>query len=163
MRIAVRKVGATKAVVGAHFHIGGTSKAVERAWLRKDGSLHKLFGSYSVTLSSYVDAGHGNSAGPITVTSGGVSAIVDGSIGTISYAWTRTAPDGHSWTINSPTAAATTFSTTADENESWDATFICTATDQAGQVLASSPVSVACSNIYYGGGYRGGGGGLPYP
>jgi hypothetical protein len=158
--MAVNDGTAPKDVTGIAVRIaGGALKSVTQALIRLDrNTIRPFFTVIGIALSSYSVIGRGNSAGTATVTSAAVTANVTGAIGTISYVWTRTAPDAHAWTINSPNAQTTTFTTTAAQNESWTATFICTATDSAGQVIASTAVTVNNANIYYGGGYQGGGG-----
>jgi hypothetical protein len=141
---------------------GAALKTVTQGLVRVGGVLKVFYDTLKVDLSTYNALGRANSAVVTNVTSGAVTANVTGAVGEISYAWTRTAPDAHAWTINSPASQATTFSTLANQGEEWTATFICTITDQAGQVLASSPVTVTNANIYYGGGYGGIGPG-PYP
>lgn len=162
MTMTIRVGDAAKDVTGISVRVGGTLKTVTEGWVRVGGALRLFFAMIKVVLSTYTAIGRSNSASVVTVYSAPVTATVTGGVGTLAYAWTRTAADAQPWTITDPTAATTTFSTVADQGESFDATFICTVTDQAGQVIASDPVAVNCSNIYYGGGYGGPGPG-PYP
>lgn len=157
---------APKDITGAVVRKGGALKTITEGWARTGGSIKQFYAVLKVGLSTFAAIGRGNSATVVTVTSQSVTAGVQGAVGTVSYAWTRTAPDGHAWTIDNPTGQTTTFSTLADQGESWTATFICTVTDQAGQVLASPTLTVNNANIYYGGGYIGSGapvGGGEYP
>lgn len=163
MSISIHRLGAAKPIVGMHVRRSGATKLVHRAWLRKDGKINKLLGTLALNLSSSAITGRANSGGPVTVFSRSVTATPDGTVGTVTYLWTRTDSNPQSWTIESPNAATTRFSTICDESESFGATFKCTATDAAAQVIASTDVSVSCANAYYGGGYNPGGGGHVYP
>lgn len=168
--VAVRMTGSihlssgTKNLTIGKIRTGAGVKTLVAGFKRTSTGLKQLYAAIQIALSSYSVIGRGNSASIVNVTSAAVTATVTGAIGTVNHVWTRTAPDAHAWTIDSPNSPTTTFSTIADQGESWDATFIDTVTDQGGQVLASSAVSVDCANIYYGGGYEGpGGGGHAYP
>jgi hypothetical protein len=163
--LAIRVSGAPKDITGMAIRVGGATKTITEAWLRVGGTIRQLYAAITIALSTYSAIGRGNSANTLPVTSEPVTATVTGAIGTVIHAWTRTAADSQPWTINSPAAATTTFTTSCDQGESFTATFIDTATDQAGQVIASTAVTVSCANIYYGGGYPGSGGtpGTPYP
>jgi hypothetical protein len=168
MTAAVNLDGATVAnLTGISVRIAGGLKTVTDGLVRLSRtSIVAFYAKLRILLSTFNAIGRGNSAAVVTVISEPVTANVAGAIGDIIYAWTRTAPDAHAWTITSPDQATTTFSTLAAQGESWNATFICTITDSAGQVLASAPVAVNCANIYYGGGYvgtGGSGGGGEYP
>lgn len=158
MKIAVRKSGVTKAAPRLHLRKSGVTKAWARAQLRTGGALKQFYASISISLDKSLAIGRANSSGSISVASEPVTATVSGSIGALSYAWTRTAPDAQPWTIDNSTSATTSFSTTCPPDTSYGATFICTATDAAGQVIASSAVSVGCANTYFWGS-----GGGPYP
>lgn len=149
-------------ITGIAVRKSGALKTVTQALIRVGGQLKVIYDTLKVDLSTYNALGRANSAVATTVTSGAVTATVTGAVGTVTHVWARTAPDAHVWTINSPNSASTTFSTSANQGEEWTATFIDTITDQAGQVLASAPVTVTNANIYYGGGYGGIGPG-PYP
>jgi hypothetical protein len=156
MRLAIHQAGVTKRATKIHVRKGGSLKTAVRAWIRQDGVLKQFYAALTVALSSYSVIGRGNSASTVPVTSAPVTADVTGAVGAVSHAWTRTAPDAQPWTINNATSAIATFTTNCDQNERFTATFIDTVTDAAGQVLASSPVTANCANIYYGGGYIGG-------
>jgi hypothetical protein len=139
-----------KACVGLHVH-DGTTKAAERAWIRTGGALKKFFGNYAVSVPDAAE-GHGSSASTIVVYSENVTAVVEGAIGTVTYAWTRTDADPHPWSITNPSSATTRFTTSCARNAEYTASFHVTATDSAGQVVSSSDVTVTCSNDYFGGG-----------
>lgn len=144
---------------------GAGLKTIAEAWIRQSKTLiQQFYATIQIALSAYTAIGRGNSAGTVSVTSGPITATVTGGIGVLSHAWTRTDGGAHAWTIDNPTGETTTFTTIADQDEDWEATFIDTVTDQAGQVIASAAVDVTCANIYYGGGYGGlGGSGHAYP
>jgi hypothetical protein len=167
--LAINDGTAPKDVTGGAVRTSGGLKSTTEIWIRtaagSAGALKQVYAALAIALSTYSAIGRGNSATVLPVTSEPVTATVTGAIGTVTHAWTRTAADSQPWTINSPTAATTTFTTSCDQGESFTATFIDTATDQAGQVIASTAVTVSCANIYYGGGYPGSGGtpGTPYP
>lgn len=159
--VNVGGVGAN-AVTDIRVRNAGGLKQVTQGLIRiSKKSIVTFYQLFKVTLSKAAAIGRGNSSVAVTVYSEPVTATVQGGVGDLTYAWTRTAPDAHAWTIDAADQATTTFSTLAAQGESWNATFICTVTDQAGQVLASAAVAVNCANIYYGGGYLGGGGGGP--
>jgi hypothetical protein len=158
MTVALRKAGVTKDVTGISIHKGGVLKTVTEGWIRAGGTLLQFFSTISISLDKIDLLGRSNSAGTTTVTSDAVTATPNGAIGTVTHLWTRTAPDAHSWTINNPTGATTTFSTLAGPNEDWLATFEDTITDSAGQTVTSTTVSVDCANVYFGGA-----GGGPFP
>jgi hypothetical protein len=155
MTIAVRQSGSAKSVTGIGVRVSGALKTVTEAWVRSGGELRRIFTIAAVALSTYLAYGRANSAATANVVSEAVTATPSGTIGPVTYAWSRTDSDPHAWTIDDPGGQTTTFSTLAAQGETWTATFICTVTDQAGQVVASDPVSVNCANIYYGGGYVG--------
>lgn len=155
MTAALKAAGAQRDITGLGIRTGGALKNVTEGRVRAGGSLRQFFGTLAVELSTYLALGRGNSAATVRVVSEPVTATVAGAIGTLAYAWTRTDSDPQPWTITSPDEATTTFSTNCDQGQQFVATFICTITDQAGQVLASDPVTVDCANIYYGGGYVG--------
>lgn len=157
MTVALRKAGVTKDVTGISIHKGGVLKTVTEGWIRAGGALLQFFSTISVALNKTEVLGRSNSAGTTNVTTDAVSAIPTGTIGTVTYLWTRTAPDAHSWTINSPTSATTSFSTLAAPDEDWFATFECTIADSAGQTVTSTTVDADCANVYFGGG------GGPFP
>jgi hypothetical protein len=166
MTLTVHKGDALKDITGMAVRKGGALRTITAGYVRIGGALKQFYALLTIALSTYVALGRGNSASVVNVTSEPVTALLTGAVGTVSYAWARTDGAVHGWTINSPTSASTTFSTLCDQGEQFTATFKCTATDQAGQVIASSDVSVDCANIYYGGGYPGrpgGGPGSVYP
>jgi hypothetical protein len=156
MKLAVHQSDVTKTTAKLHVRKAATLKTASRAWIRDGGVLKQFFAVLTVILSSYSVIGRGNSAATVPVTSAPVTAAVTGGVGTLNHVWTRTAADAQPWTINNPNSDTTTFTTNCAQNQSFTATFIDTVTDAAGQVLASSPVTVNCANIYYGGGYIGG-------
>jgi hypothetical protein len=165
MTAALHVSDAPHDITGIAIRVGGATKTVTEGWIRVDGALKQFYSVLAVALSKYLAIGRANSATIITVTSEPITATATGTIGDVAYSWTRTAPDSQPWTINSPTAQTTTFSTDCDQGEEFTATFICTITDRAGQVLASTPVTVNNANIFYGGGYAGSGAtpGQAYP
>jgi hypothetical protein len=140
--IRVRRAGGVKLVAQGMIRLSKTS-------------IVSFYSRFAVALSTYIAIGRANSASLITVTSEPVTANATGAIGAVTYAWARTAADAQPWVINSPAGQVTTFSTDCDQGEEFAATFICTISDQAGQVLATNAVAVDCANIYYGGGYDG--------
>lgn len=155
MTISLKVAAAQKDVTGLGVRVGGVLKNVTEGWVRVGGTLKQFFGALAVELSTYLALGRGNSAATVTVVSEPVTATVAGAIGTLAYAWTRTDGGAQPWTITDAADATTEFSTNCDQGQQFIATFICTVTDQAGQVLASDPVTADCANIYYGGGYVG--------
>lgn len=166
MTIGVNVSGTTKNVTGVHVRVGGALKQVTGAYIRVNGALKQFYGVITIALSSYSILGRGSSATTLPVTSAPVTATVTGGVGTLTHAWTRTDSGTQPWTIDDPASATTTFTTSCAQGQSFTASFKDTVTDQAGQVIASNPVSVSCANIYYGGGYPGiipGTPGQPYP
>lgn len=156
MTAATNVGGVSKNITAIETRVGGALKNVTEGWLRGGGALKQFFVVLAASLSTNSVIGRGNSAAAVNVTTGSVTATMQGAVGTVTYAWTRTAADAHAWTIDAPSSATTTFSTLADQGEQWDATFVCTMTDQAGQSITTSAVSADAANIYYGGGYVGG-------
>lgn len=161
MTVALHVADVVKDVTGIAYRKGGL-KTIGEGWIRMGGAIKQFYAIIAIALSTYTAMGRGNSASTIAVGSALVTANITGAVGTISYVWSRTDADPQPWTIVSPNAQSTSFSTICDQGEAFTATFKCTATDQAGQVIASNDVEVTCANIYYGGGYGGIGPG-PYP
>jgi hypothetical protein len=163
--LAIRVSDIPKDITGMGLRVGGALKTVTEGWIRVDGALKQFYALIQIALSSYSVLGRGNSATSVLVTSATVTASVVGAVGAVTYAWTRTDSDPQAWTINNPTAASASFSTLCDQGDQFTATFHCTTTDAAGQVIVSSDVTADCANIYYGGGYPGSGGtpGSVYP
>jgi hypothetical protein len=152
---AVHLAAGTKALTVGKIRLGAGLKTLVAGHKRTSDGLKQIYASIQVALSTYSALGRGNSAATLPVSSDPVTATVTGAIGTVSHAWSRTDGGAQPWTIDSPTSATTTFTTNCAQGTDFTATFIDTVTDQAGQVLASSPVTVDCANIYYGGGYLG--------
>jgi hypothetical protein len=149
---ALRVGGATKGIVGIHVRSGGATHLIGRGFVRTGGALKEFYGNFSVSLSTTLAGGAAASSHGVRVTSGPVTASVDGAIGTVTWAWTRTDAGTQPWTIDDPTSPTTTFNTICDPGDDFTATFHVTATDQAGQVETSGDVSVECSNSYFSGG-----------
>lgn len=162
MTVAVHVLDAAKDITGIAVRKGGALKTVTEVWARVGGGLKLVYAKIAIALSTYTAMGRGNSASTIAVGSALVTANITGAVGDIAYVWARTDADPQPWTIVSPNAQSTSFSTICDQGEAFTATFHCTGTDQAGQVITSNDVEVTCANIYYGGGYGGIGPG-PYP
>lgn len=155
MTLAIRTGGASKNVTGIAIRKGGALKTVTEAWIRTGGALKQFYSVLQITLSASAVLGRGNSAATLPVTSAPVTATAAGTIGAVTYAWTRTDAGAQPWTIDAPTSATTTFTTSCAQGDDFTATFICTVSDQSGQSLASSAVAAECANIYFGGGYLG--------
>lgn len=155
MTIALRVAGAAKDITGLGLRRDGALKEITEAWLRVGGALKQVYGKLAAALSKSLVLGRGNSASVIIVVSESVTVTTTGTIGAVSHAWGRTDSGVQPWTITDPSSATTAFSTQCDQGEAFTATFVCTVTDRAGQVLVSDPVTADCANIYYGGGYVG--------
>lgn len=155
MTISIHRGGQDISVTGVGVHVGGALKMLAEGWQRTGGSLKQFYAIIAVGLSATSAIGRGNSATVLTVTTNAITAIPSGAIGTIAYAWARTDSDPQAWTINNPATASASFSTVCDQGESFDATFSCTITDQAGQTVTSANVAASCANIFYGGGFKG--------
>lgn len=152
---AVHLVAGTKALTVGKVRLSGGLKTIVAGFKRTSDGLQQIYATIAVKLSSSAVMGRGNSAASLPVTSDPVTAAVQGAVGTITYAWSRTDSGTQPWTIDDPTSATTTFTTTCAQSTEFTATFICTVSDQAGQSIASSAVTADCANIYYGGGYLG--------
>lgn len=158
--LALRKSGVVKNASRIHVHQAGSSKTAVAGHIRQSGTLKTFFAELAVALSAAVVRGTANSSGTVTVGSASVTANVTGGTGTLTYSWTRTAPDAQVWTIANPSSPTTYFYTSCSAASSFTATFHCTVTDGLGQTVVSSDVEADCANNYFGGV---GGGGGPYP
>lgn len=156
--MSLRQAGHTKSVAKLHVRQAGSTKTAIVGHIRQSGALKTFFEELGVSLSDDNVSGVRNSAGSVSVSSSPVTAIVSGGAGTLTYSWTRTAPDAQPWTINSASSATTVFKTTCAADTSYTATFHCTITDGLGLTVTSGTVTATCSNDYFGGG-----GGGPYP
>lgn len=148
MKLALRQSGATKAVVALHVRKSGVTKVAERAWLRTGGVLKQILGAFSVTVSRNAE-GWISHSGTVGVTTWLVTASATGAIGSATYSWARTDGGAHSWSINSPSSASTTFTTNVAAGDEEDATFACTITDSAGQTATTANVRAFCTNDYF--------------
>ncbi len=91
--------------------------------------------------------GYANSASPININTSGAVAAPSGGTPPYSYAWARTDGGGDAWTINSPSAASTTFQATGvNPGDAFTATFACTVTDSLGVTATTSDVSATSIN-----------------
>lgn len=83
---------------------------------------------------------NGKGVAPSTVTTGSVTASPVLGSAPFSYSWTRTDGGSYPWTINNPSSATTTFSSTLDGGATFHtATFACTITDAVGDPPATTP------------------------
>jgi hypothetical protein len=143
------------------FHLSGGTKSASsilfrdasnvqhplvEGWVRLSSGLKQFFSPLAITLSRYTTSGARNVSGTTTVTTASVTAQPAGGAPPYTYAWTRTDGGGHAWTITSPTAAATTFSTSVARGVPQTANFKCTVTDAAGTVVSSLDVTATCTN-----------------
>lgn len=148
MKLAIRQSGATKATVGLHVRRSSVTKVAERAWLRTGGALKQILGAFSVSVDRSAE-GWISHSGSVSVTTWTVTASATGAIGSATYSWARTDGGAHSWSINSPSSASTTFTTAVAAGDSEDATFACTITDSAGQTATTANVHAVCTNDYF--------------
>lgn len=86
----------------------------------------------------------GSSGAAQNITTGAVRASVTGALGSPTYAWVQTGASAYTWTINSPSAASTTF-TAASVGAGSDASaaFTCIVTDSGRTTYA-----VVTANVY---------------
>lgn len=151
MSVALRTPAGSKSIVEiAARDAGNVVQTIQEGWIRTTAGLKQLFGQFVVSLSRSSVIARTNSGAAVPITSPSVTCNVEGGSEPFTYAWTKTAGVA-GWTIGSPAAATTNFTSPAlGPGESEAATFICTVTDAAGHILASSPVTVTASNIYGG-------------
>lgn len=115
-----------------------------------DNVLRVVYSALAAITDTNSVTGLGSSTSSIAVTTGSVTASPVNGIGPFTYAWTQVG--GATWTINSPTAATTTFtSPAAPPYVVRNAQFICTITDASGASAPTPAVSAQVNNIGGGG------------
>jgi len=151
MTVSLHTVAGPKTIVEVEARdAGNVSRVIKEGWIRTTDGLKQLFGEFIVSLSRSSLTAHTNSAMTVPVTSLPVTCNVTGGSAPYSYAWSKTS-GAAGWSIDSPSAASTTFTSPAlGPGDEEVATFICTVTDAAGHVLASSAVTITARNIYGG-------------
>jgi hypothetical protein len=144
--------GTTKPAARLHVRKAGATLLASSARIRSGGALKAFFSTLAANLSAYSIFGYVTSASARAVNSSPVTATATGAVGTPTYLWTRTDGGAQAWTINSPTAATTTFGTTCSPTDEFVATFKCTVTDPlTGLSVDSAEVTADCANLYGGG------------
>jgi hypothetical protein len=132
-------------------NIGGVWKTVDHGFIRhEDGSWKRFWGSGSappatLSLSQQLSIVSGSRSDAGAVTSSAATALVSGGTGPYTYAWTKVS--GSTFTVNSPTANATTFSTTLTNGQELSAVYRCTVTDSLA-ATAFADVTVNLTSTY---------------
>lgn len=153
MGAAVRLSTGTTHIQKLRFHdAGGAVQAVKHGFVRTAAGLKTFYASLAIALSKYSVAAKSMSGTGSQITTPTVTATVSGTIGTVTYAWTRISPDANPWTITAQASPTTAFSSSPDPGSPRTAQFICTITDSSGQTIASSPVSATVRDDYTTGG-----------
>lgn len=150
MTLALRKAAASANAAAISVRQGGAVKDVKSAHIRVGGALKQFYSPLTVTLDKSNVVGRVYSSGGRVAYTDTVTASVTGAVPPVEYAWTRTSPDGHAWTIGGSATAKAQFSTITNPGENWFATFVCTVTDAAGMVAVSDEVTADCSNDWFG-------------
>lgn len=136
--VKVRSGGALGDYANVYVRTGGVT---EKVW----SALEPL----SVTTAFASVYGAGNSGSTITVSTAETALIVTGGTPPYTGAWARTDGGGHAWSILSPTAIDTRFSTSVAPGTVENATFECTITDADGTVVVGPEITADAEN--YGG------------
>jgi hypothetical protein len=109
-----------------------------------------VFQFFTASLSTSVVVGnyYGSSPAAQDITTASVNAIVAGGVGPFTYAWSRTDGGPDTWTILSPTSAATSFKATGvPSGVQAIGSFECVVTDTgAGGATATTPSVAAEAN-----------------
>jgi uncharacterized protein YukE len=123
-----------------------TLQNVQQGWRRDASGIKEFFGKLTVEVSPPGVSGSVNRSSAASATTRNATANVSGGVAPFTYAWARTDGGAHSWTINSPASAITSFSTPVSPNSDQVATFACTVTDATGTSATSANVSADCWN-----------------
>lgn len=162
--------------MSASVHSGGATHAIQAISVRDSdnvlrsvavgrarnaaGALKLFFGSLAVSLDTDTVFGKVNSGLDVAIQTQPVTASPAGGAEPYSYEWTLVSSGGGTWAIGSPNAATTAFSGgNCGPGEGLTATFHCTVTDSAGNVVTSDTVEASVNNI----GFNVSGGGGPLP
>src|SRR5688572_28071070 len=138
MAIEVRTSDAWKAVSACSVRVGGAWKLVLGVGVKVDGVWKQAFGTISppggdlvITIDKTSVEGVRQGAG--SVTTDAVAVTVTPGTGTSPYTYVWTKVSGADFTINTPSAASTTFTRTMAAEEDISAVYKCTVTDNTGQ------------------------------
>lgn len=147
MPLAVRTAAGVKDIAALVMRdASNTPRNIQELWARTQSGLVQVLGKLTAGLSSTVAQGSVNRVAGGPVTTRAVQALPNGGVAPYTYLWARTDGGGHPWTINSPTAAITTFTTNVGTNVDQLATFHCTITDATGQSAVTASVDADCWN-----------------
>ncbi len=124
--ISIRKSGAWKLATGFGIKKSDAWKLALGTWTPSSGDL-----AASITDSPVVGSRSG--AGSVTSDPATVTVVPASGTGPYTYLWTKIS--GATFTINTPTAAATTFTTTLANAESLSGDYKCTITDAIGTIV----------------------------
>lgn len=142
----VRSATAQQSIVGISVRDGAAAlQRVQAGLVRTVAGLKAFFGAMSVSLSSESVAGFQNSSSAALVTTGPATATPSGGSAPYTYLWEQVG--GSDWTINSPTAATTTFGISVDAGDNKSTTFTCTVTDGTGFEATSAEISASAVNL----------------
>lgn len=120
-------------------------KTVTTAQIRTVAGLKAFFSGMTASAAPTGVAGYVAGGVDATATTLPATATPSGGIAPYTYEWTQVS--GPSWTIDSPTAATTTFSNALNPGETSNAIFACTVTDATGYEAVTNTVSAVVSNI----------------
>lgn len=145
------KIGTTwKVVATPSVKIGGAWKTVTYIGVKVGGQWKTAYGSTTppppaldVNMQNATVSGSRSNAG--SVTSSAAVAVASGGTSPYTYAWTKVS--GDTFTVTSPTAASTTFSTSLTNGQTKSGVYRCTATDAA-SATAYDDVTVNTVSTY---------------
>ena len=153
MTLRVHTSTAVKMAANVRARTASGIKLAENAYLRTargPTGLKRLFSKFAVSVDKLSIYASRNSAGSTPITTGEITALVDGATGDVTYLWSRTDGGGHAWTIDSPNSASTTFTTSVARATIEAAAFKCTVTDEGGHSADTPNVSAQAENLYGG-------------
>jgi len=137
MPVWVGSGGAWKSAPRFGVGASGVYKLVLNVWVGAGGAWKHAFAALSVSVPNNTN----NPRPPGAATSLTSTANVTGGIGPFSYQWSYVS--GHSFTIDSPTAIATTFSTVIGPGQFQTGTYRCTVTDHGTGAQATTTFVVS--------------------
>lgn len=134
------------------FRAGGVLDDVANVYVRRGGITQRVWSAIEALAVNAIFTGAygaGTSGSTISVATADTTLSIVGGRAPFTYAWARTDGGGHSWTINSPSALNTRFTTLVAPYSLESATFEMTVTDANGTVVVGPEITAYAEN--YGG------------